>query len=501
MRLYISYAQNDALYCMELVECLHGVHEVWYDERGAAGSEWREGIRRRLHWCEAFLYLLSAESLASRYCQDEYHLVREAQRLIFLLQIESGLELPEEFRQREKLDFSDGLNAENQRQLLNALLIAERNLESAPPNSNLALANGQGNERSKRSVAAYSVPIHEPETALQEGIQALNRAEYDNALFLFQQVQASGQASNYVDLPSLLARAEGAQQAELRRRQAERQYAPIRELVRSSGNRELGCQAFAAFQQDFPQYDPDNLAAACAPSPLVGLLWCDIPAGEIIIQHRERRIRYWNEAFRISQYPITNAQYQAFIDASDGYGNERWWRSSAGARAWRQSSAQPARARFPYPEHPRENVNWFEAIAFCEWLSELLQFEVRLPSEQQWQRAAQGDDERIYPWGSQFRARACNSAQSQKQQTTAVDAHAAGSSPYGVQDMAGNTWEWCENEARAEVEDLLGDRPEKRIVRGGSFLSAVAALRVDAHQTLTPQTRAATVGFRIVALN
>lgn len=506
MRLYLSYAQNDAPYCMELVECLHGAHEIWYDERQASDGDWRQGARQRLAWADAFLYILSSESLASRYCQDEYRMAQEAGRLILPLRIEADLQLPAEFASGPILDLSGGLDAAGQRNLLNALLLAERQLSdgraltSAVNGENPQALQPAGNQPllalGQQTGEAQGAAL---EAALEAGIKALNRGEYENALYLLRQVAASGPAQPYVELPALLAQAEGGAQEERQRRQAERLYPPIRELVRSSASHALGCQAFSAFQRDFPHYDPDNLAAACAPAPLAGLLWRQIPAGETVIQHEERRIRYWNEAFRISQYPITNAQFQAFVDAADGYAAERWWQSSEGARAWRQAQPQPAPARFPYPEHPRENISWFEAQAFCAWLSELLQMEARLPSEQQWQQAARGDDERPYPWGQHYQSRRCNAAEAGRRQTAAVAAHPAGASPFGVEDLLGNVWEWCENEARPRAEDALADQPIRRIVRGGSFLSSAERLTIDTYQTLTPGARAATVGFRIVA--
>lgn len=499
MRLYISSARSDAPYCMELVECLHGIHELWYDERRNADSEWRQEIQRRLHWCDAFLYLLSAESLASRYCQDEYRLAREAHRIIIPVQIEAGLSLSSEFERGPILDLSNGLDAANQRSLLNTLLLTERSLQSKNADP-LITNNNEGQFRGTTTIPQPLIAVgQEPESVLEEGIKALNRGEYDNALYLLRQVQESGQASPYVDLPALLAQTQVNVQEDSNRRQAERLYRPIRELVRSSQSRALGCQAFAAFQHDFPHYDPDNLAAACTPSPLADLLWQDIPAGEANIQHLGRNIRYWNEAFRISRYPITHAQFQSFIEATDGYRVERWWQHNEASRSWRQSHPQPVTARFPFPDHPRDNVSWFEAVAFCEWLSELLQFEVRLPSEQQWQRAAQGDDERSYPWGSHFQARRCNCAEARNQQTTPVHEFPDGASPFGVQDMVGNVWEWCENESRPIAEDILGDMPIRRIVRGGSFLSTAERLHISAYQTLLPGARAATVGFRIAA--
>lgn len=499
MRLYISYAQSDAPYCMELVECLHGVHELWYDERRSVDAGWRQEIHRRVHWCDAFLYIVSAESLTSRYCQDELRLAKEANRIILSLQIETALSLPAEFDRHSVIDLSSGLDSSNQRSLLNTLLVTERQIQE---NSSYPIVTAT-NKNPPPNIPSGPQPLlqlgNRPDEVLQEGIKALNRGEYDSALYLLQQAQESGQVSPYVDISTLLAQTQANLQEDSSRRQAERLYQPIRELVRSAHNRDLGCQAFAAFQRDFPHYDPENLAAACAPSPLADLLWRNIPEGETVIQQMGRKIRYWNAAFRISQYPITHKQFQSFIEATDGYRSERWWQQSESARSWRQSHPQPAQARFPFENHPRENVSWFEAQAFSEWLSELLQLDVRLPSEQQWQHAAQGEDDRNYPWGNQFQARRCNCSEANHQQTTPVNAYPEGASPYGVNDMAGNVWEWCENESRPTTDDLLANTATSRIVRGGSFLSTAERLKISTFQTLMPGARAATVGFRVVA--
>lgn len=499
MRLYLSYAQNDAPYCMELVECLHGIHEIWYDQRHTFDDRWRQEIQRRLSWCDAFLYLLSAESLTARNCQDELRFAKEANCFILALQTETGIHVPRDFEQHTFLDLSHGLNPSNQRMLLNQLLETERHLQAKIVQS----WNAEAEPNQNRNVSAQPYPLMQiggnAGGVLEEGIKALNRGEYDNAMHLLQQAQESGPASPYVDVSSLLAQTRVNLQEDNSRKLAEQLYPPIRELVRSPHNRELGCQAFASFQRDFPHYDPDQLSAACAPSPLAHLHWCNIPEGETIISQGNRKVKYWLEAFRISRYPITHAQFQSFIEADEGYRSERWWQFSDEARTWHQHQPHPVNARFPYENHPRELVSWFEAMAFCGWLSELMQFEVRLPSEQQWQRAAQGDEERIYPWGIQFQARRCNCAEANHQQTTAVDAHPDGASPFAVEDLVGNVWEWCENESPPLAEEILLNPPSRRMLRGGSFLSTSERLSIAAVQTLLPGKRAATVGFRVAA--
>ena len=91
--------------------------------------------------------------------------------------------------------------------------------------------------------------------------------------------------------------------------------------------------------------------------------WVAIRGGEFIYQDEERRRC---ESFRIGRYPITHAQFQAFLEAADGYADDRWWADLD------DPEREPAPARWPIANHPREMVSWFEAMAFCAWLSHRL---------------------------------------------------------------------------------------------------------------------------------
>jgi formylglycine-generating enzyme required for sulfatase activity len=120
---------------------------------------------------------------------------------------------------------------------------------------------------------------------------------------------------------------------------------------------------------------------------------------------------------------------------------------------------------------------------------------ITLPTEQQWQRAAQGDDERAYPWGDKFDPALCNTYESRIRHTTPVNRYPAGASPNGVCDMIGNIWEWCLN---AQDGALDMNSRAQRAVRGGSFISTRDRARVLACFHLNPLCRYDTIGFRIV---
>ena len=127
--------------------------------------------------------------------------------------------------------------------------------------------------------------------------------------------------------------------------------------------------------------------------------WIDIPAGQVSLMrlHDSTRTRLYRvDAFQISKYPITNAQFFEFV-REGGYENDRWW-SSVG---YKIKSGKPLQnyTENGKKDHPVVSVAWYECMAFCSWLSEKTDRMIFLPTEQQWQRAAQGDDSRIYPLG------------------------------------------------------------------------------------------------------
>lgn len=174
----------------------------------------------------------------------------------------------------------------------------------------------------------------------------------------------------------------------------------------------------------------------------------------------------------MAKYPLTNAQYRLFVDAG-GYHEKRWWTETG----WRQREVERwTKPRYWHDttwndaEQPVVGVSWFEAVAFCRWLNETTGENTMLPSEQQWQRAAQGDDGRFYPWGNAWDCERCNSSVSpcDSRVTTSVRRYEGrGSSAFGVADMAGNVWEWCLTDYRTG--DHHTDGLDARVLRGGAW--------------------------------
>ncbi len=209
------------------------------------------------------------------------------------------------------------------------------------------------------------------------------------------------------------------------------------------------------------------------PIGLPMLEWVTIPAGKVTLEtgwddkfqdYSTKPLATFEVApFAISKYPVTNAQFVAFID-DNGYSEQLWWQglslsyTKIGDKRIRRISAT----------RPCEGVSWNEAIAFCRWLSAKREYNIDLPNEMQWQRAAQGDDTRQYPWGNEFNRTKCNTFESGNFRTTPVDSYTRGQSPFGVFHMAGNVWQWCLNEYNNPLQmSISGDHD--RAARGGSF--------------------------------
>jgi formylglycine-generating enzyme required for sulfatase activity len=213
------------------------------------------------------------------------------------------------------------------------------------------------------------------------------------------------------------------------------------------------------------------------------------------------------QAYRLSRYPVTVAQYQAFVEAG-GYHEAKYW-TKAGWQ-WRQSHkverAEDYDEVYQTPNHPRVGVSWYEAVAFCRWLSERLGFELSLPTEAQWERAARHTDGRTYPWGEaeEVSARA-NVNESGIGSTSAVGMFPEGKAECGALDMAGNVWEWCRTKRtrdykdyEREAEDGL-EGEEIRGLRGGAWLNPNGDARCSGRDWIGPGGRYRSIGFRVVA--
>jgi iron(II)-dependent oxidoreductase len=193
--------------------------------------------------------------------------------------------------------------------------------------------------------------------------------------------------------------------------------------------------------------------------------WCHVIGGTVTIDNAvpaggTKGGDYQIADFAIAKYLITNTQYRRFLDDPSGYSSPHWWAYSFAAAQWRHDHPKPKPSAFEGAALPRTRVSWFDSLAFCQWLSAALQtggsipqrialdagdlatWSVRLPMEQEWQRAALGDSGWLYPWGDHL-DETCGNYARRMAQPTPLGNYPNGKSPYEVIDMVGNVWEWC----------------------------------------------------------
>jgi len=203
-----------------------------------------------------------------------------------------------------------------------------------------------------------------------------------------------------------------------------------------------------------------------------GMVW--VPLGPFIMGGPEGfpvQVARIEQGFFITRTLVTSAEYARFVVAT-GHRSPGYWRGEIPPEGLR--------------DHPVVKVNWKDTVAYAEWAGG------RLPTEQEWEKAARGIDGRIYPCGDEFDPTWCNAFESGIGTTTSVGRYSPdGDSPCGCADMAGNVWEWT----ASKWEPGSG----KRVLRGGAFYSEVGNVRCAFRYRGDPSDRRRDDGFRVVA--
>ena len=242
--------------------------------------------------------------------------------------------------------------------------------------------------------------------------------------------------------------------------------------------------------------------------------WVEVPAGPFVMGSGDEDKSAWDDeklqrkidlpAFAISRFPVTNAQFAAFT-LDGGYEADVYW-TDAG-RKWKDDGKitgpdDQLPGVYLLANSPRVNASWYEAHAYCEWLSKRLGLEVWLPTEEQWEKAARGDDGRLYPWGNRFDAAKCNCAETGIGRPSAVGMFPDGASPFSALDMSGNVLEWCRTKWQASYQKSADDDAEgvaSRVLRGGAFPFDPRDLRCAYRYDGDPDYRSSYIGFRVAA--
>ena len=250
----------------------------------------------------------------------------------------------------------------------------------------------------------------------------------------------------------------------------------------------------------------------------------EIPAGKFVIGSDKERDSDARDSempqhelllprFYMACYPVTVAQFQVFVE-------------DCGTRLRYEHSLEGR------PNHPVVAVTWYDALEYCRWLTEQLKaaehvpeplarlvrdegWQVSLPSEAEWEKAARGLDGRVYPWGDEFDAAKANVQETGLNQTSAVGSFPSGASPYGVLDMSGNVWEWTRSlwgkqgskpdfvypyKPEDGREDLKASEDVSRVLRGGGFFDLRKFARCASRDRYVPVDARAGRGFRVAVL-
>lgn len=225
------------------------------------------------------------------------------------------------------------------------------------------------------------------------------------------------------------------------------------------------------------------------------------------------------DSFWLDQTEVTNTMYTAFLNDQGNQSEDgvEWFESGAGHRGVVYSQIQEQEGAFEtltgYEDHPVIEVSWYGAAAYCAWVGG------RLPTEAEWEYAARGPMENLYPWGNNFdgeRTNYCDSMCTYDWRDpntsdgaslwTAVGSYPAGASWVGALDMAGNVHEWVSDywsdSFDPQIEQENPTRPEYgdlRVSRGGSWFDSSYRMSAAGRKGLTASSaRMHWIGFRCI---
>ncbi|MEL6308478.1 MAG: SUMF1/EgtB/PvdO family nonheme iron enzyme [Chloroflexota bacterium] len=496
IRFFVSYSRADDQFLRQFIDMLERTYNrdhFWYDREIPGGSDWWRVLEEEIEKCDIFIALFSNDALESEYCQKELRYAHTLGKPILPVVVRPKTKYPENLFEdmRESMEkihfinlsqgFSDVMAV---MPLIRAINYQVDKLPTAGENENDSTPEIKG-------------------LSIDQSIDKFYRYRAEKKWHLTRQLLDNIKNSDD-EIPSFFKVDEYLASIDEEEKR-EHAYTVIK-VIANHEDAGLVRSAISDFQAEFPNYDPENVFPAFATKQVVDLIgdpieWCDVEGRDVEVEDASGYFHMQGStggvfsvaSFKIAKYAVTNAQYQRFVDADDGYRNPKWWDFSPYADNWRDANKQPKASAEHGANLPRTNVSWFEAIAFCRWLSEKTGKEICLPTEPQWQLAAQGNEPRAYPWGDNFDERyVCHNTKG----VVSVTEYASGASPCGAYQMSGNVLEWCLTEWKTDENQLDGRRP--RVVRGGSwYKSKEENLKTTYRLMNYPDFRANNRGFRL----
>ncbi|MEO1645161.1 MAG: SUMF1/EgtB/PvdO family nonheme iron enzyme, partial [Chloroflexota bacterium] len=475
MKLFISYSRDDKAWVYELWRNLRDeLHlDVWIDQHVVPAQDWWATICKNIEDADVFIYVMTKKAVDSIYCTGELNYALALNKPILPLMLKT-------------CDYPVALSKER----VQYQVITDMSMDTVLLKIMIGLMEIQRQTYKPKDAPRPDVPTpqKDPEHIFETFVVAEEAAAEGNITLaeqLFSQVIEADKDGLGVEARERIDEIMQDQERAVA-------YDNVKRLASNPITLKGAKAAWRAFKRAYGEFDPDNLdsklrvkssrqntpnskvetisvqkvskSKALMPAPFD---WIEIPGGNgtMTTYGDEITLAIPKKTYAISKYPVTNAQFAKFKDAG-GYNTERWWTDEGWQKryeGWRYDGNDwnPSKKRWTKPhfwndsemnseDQPIVGVSWFEAVAFCLWLNEEMdedEKKIMLPTEAQWQYAAQGTDGRAYPWDDKWdKARCQNNFDEQTVKTSPVteyEGREKGSSPFGVEDMSGNVWEWC----------------------------------------------------------
>lgn len=510
MKFFISYSRSMKQDVHEVIRLLRASgHEVWWDGDIPTIEDWWATILKNIEWCEIFIFMISEKAVASEYCMAElrYGIARNRPVLPFILDDHTRYSIPTEFGRRQWFVHNGDVA-----RMLAQIIQDSQKLDLSKHKDTYAPRPPEPNTGAGTLTKQFQQAVSLAENGhLEEAIKrfrnvaSLHPDEWGEACQQWvQRLQLYMDIADLADHKATLKRAHVKWEAYLKQYDAD--FDPIN-VVEKLAQHITELPSVVVITSSKPD------VKTILPAPFD---WIEIPAGNVTLVENYDDKSYFGEkgeskvfsvpAFAIAKYPVTTAQFAKFI-AAKGYEQQKWW-TEAG---WQQKEAEkwtgPHLGAWVSSDlHPIVGVSWYEAIAFCLWLRHETGDAIMLPTEQQWQRAAQalpdgGDSGFTYTWGNVWDCQRCNNRvglcnSDATSPVTAYSGKTKGDSPCGVVDMTGNVREWCKTAYYTGSDDIIGT--DVRVLRGGSWdINNSDELRTDYRDKNRPHGRSVNRGFRL----
>lgn len=499
-QIFISYSSKDRAIVEHLADDLEFALEgwtVWFDRElnRSGGQKWWEVILHELCECDVFITALSPHILRSKPCELEHGYALALGKPVLPIKLVDldFRDLHVSIREAQVLDYT-----ERSRKQLGFIRDSLRRLPAAPP----LPANWQD--------LAPPVPM-DPVSLLFDRIKQLSNDNREQAMLILEIDDLQEDDRYRAQVPDLLER--------LTKRDdvlTVRNLRRAEELLAKSSS--VGTPLRMASAAPIPTTPAIVREATPPPEPAAGTRMTDahgipmvyVPAGKFLMgspagegdddehpQHEQIIPR----GFWLDLTPVTNQAYARFV-AAGGYQIADYWTPAGWTWVQKEKAKGPKDyENFTAPQQPRVGVSWFEAWAYAQWRGG------RLPTEAEWEWAARGSENRVYPWGNTFDASRVIYDKNSGGKTAVVGetVRQSGASWVGALDMSGNVWEWCSSlknpypfDAQDGREDSL-DGSNRRALRGGSWDFDLDDARAACRNRSNPFTRGGDVGFRVAS--